>query len=422
MDTMTQKKLVNIVLPRLLSFVFLGFFIASIPALSGAVDFSYGANVRHNALLMRWPSDAGSFMFPKGSFGISATRARIWSRALYKRMTFQGALETSTGFTSSDTGLSGEGSLLGKSKPLERWDVTFDHIKERRSFLRTRLERFDMSFTAGGFDCDIGRQPVSFGTSHFISVLDILAPFAPGDLDGTYKPGIDAFRIRRGLGASGEAEVIAAGAQNINDSAVLGRLRSSIHDFDFELLGGHFRRRNMCGVGWEGEVKSTGFWGEAAFFQRRDGTEKNRGGWSQAAFSGIVGVDCNRYRKFKAGGSLMVQDFGVRKPGELADVYNDAPFREGWVFLGSHRYGILTASYEMHPLIQSGLAGILNLVDNSTLWQPRITVNTGNNTDICMYGWVGTGEKARVTGNLITIRSEFGMLPRGAGFYARWFF
>ena len=389
-----------------------------------AFEFRSGANLRQNALLMSWPSGLDEPL--SGSFGISETRMRFWSSINSGGIVLNGALESRAGFISSTSVIpsvsEGGGSILGKSKPLERWDLTGEHIEEPLTTLSTRIERLDIRWYAGYFDLDLGRQPVSLGTSHFIGVLDVLAPFAPGDLDATYKPGIDAVRIHKGLGMTAEAEIIAAGAKSWSDGAILGRYRTSVKGIDFEFVGGRFRRRGFGGVGWEGEVKEAGIWGEIALFERRENVEKWRGGWSKAAFSGIAGVDVNLPADFKFGGSLMFQDFGVRKPQELENIYEDAPFQEGWIFLASSAYCVLTLNRELHPLVRSDLAGIINLIDNSTLWQPRITINTGDNTDICFYSWIGTGEKPEANDILPTIKSEFGMFPDGGGFYARWFF
>ena len=68
------------------------------------------------------------------------------------------------------------------------------------------------------------------------------------------------------------------------------------------------------------------------------------------------------------------------------------------------------------------IAGLINLVDNSTLWQPRLTISTGDNTDLAFYGWIGLGEKPEAQGLTAQPRSEFGMIPDGGGLYARWFF
>ena len=396
-----------------------------LPKAPSSMEFNYGADLRQNALMMKWPSSIGRLL-SSDSFGISETKMRFHSRLRSGGITLNGALESSAGFTSSDAGMSGifgsDSGIFSKSKPLERWDFTADPIEETSTNLRTRVERLDIMWNLGTLDFDLGRQPVSLGTSHFVGVLDVLAPFAPGDLDATYKPGIDAFRIRKGLGMTGEAEIIAVGAKTVSDGAILGRYRTSLKGIDFEFVGGRFRRRGFGGFGWEGEIGECGIWGELALFERRENVEKWRGGWSKAAFSGVAGIDINLPDKFKLGGSFMFQDFGVRDPKELIDIYEDAPFQEGWVFLSSAAYSVVTLNRELHPLVQSSLAGIINLIDNSTLWQPRLTINTGNNTDLCFYSWIGTGKKTRLNIGSLSIRSEFGMLPDGAGFYARWFF
>ena len=181
------------------------FMFLTLPVTPSALDLNRGANLRQNALLMSWPSGMNKLIFPTGSFGISETRIRVWSSVYCGGVVVNGALESRASFTSSNSGSLGEGSIFGKSKPLEHWDMTVNHIEEQTTSLSSRIERLDIRWNVGGFDLNIGRQPVSLGTSHFVGFLDILAPFAPGDLDATYKPGIDAIRILRGMGISSEA-------------------------------------------------------------------------------------------------------------------------------------------------------------------------------------------------------------------------
>ncbi|MFC1489981.1 hypothetical protein ACFL6K_02100 [Candidatus Latescibacterota bacterium] len=391
------------------------------PENTRAAGFGYGADIRQNVLIMKWPQEM-STQLSSDAFGISETKSRLHSRFYSRGFTVNAAIETSAGFNSSDGAFGSESGIFGKGSPLENWDMTVDHIKDKSTSLRSRIERLDIRFNVASVDINIGRQPISLGTSHFVGVLDVVAPFAPGDMDATYKPGVDAVRVRKGIGMTGEAELIAVAANKISDGAVLGRIRTSLSGVDFEFVGGRFRQRGFGGFGWEGEISEVGIWGEMALFERRKNAEKYRGGWSKAAFSGVAGIDINLPYKFKFGKSVMFQDFGARDSKDLNDIYNDAPFIEGWAFLGSAAYSIVTLHREIHPLIQGDLAGIVNLIDNSTLWQPRITVSTGDETDLSFYGWFGSGKKSHVDGDTVLARSEFGMLPGGAGFYARWFF
>ena len=392
-----------------------------------AVELSHGVALRQNVLLFRRHGDKNDGLVneevvkgPEGAFGVSQSYLRIYEHVKFSRVNFSVEVETRMSLMSSGLEVFGgtisSGSLFGSSKPLEHWDATFEHIDETGTSLRTRLERFNVSVILGSFDIDIGRQPLSLGTSHFVGVLDVIAPFAPGDPDVTYKPGVDAIRMRRGIGMTGEAEIIAVGAKKWEAGAILGRLRLSVKGIDLELVGGRFRRRNFGGIGWEGGIKNFGVWGECAFFERREKVEKIRGGLKRAAFSSVAGIDVNLPVDFKAGGALMYQDFGVRNPDDLfgdLSVYNDAPFREGWVFLASAAYGLITLHRQLHPLVNADMAGLINLVDSSTIWQPMITISVGDNADMSLYGWLGTGDSSS---------SEFGLMPDGGGFYARWFF
>ena len=400
-------------------------FIYAAGVFAGGLDHKYSLALRQNVLVFRQPPGADAFISDR-SFGMTQSALRYDERIYFGNATVSAALDTKLGFTSS--GMAGlgmfesGGGIFGTSDPVERWDATFDHIPDGSTTLQTRLQRLDVRWSIGSYDIDIGRQPLSLGTSHFIGVLDVIAPFSPGDLDATYKPGVDAVRFRRGIGMTGEAEVIAVASKPWDDGALIGRYRTSVKGVDLEVVGGRFRHRGFGGIGWEGGVGEVGIWGELALFEHREGHENIWGGLSGAAFSAVSGIDVNLPADFKAGGALMYQDFGVRDPEDLDEAYAGAPFREGWAFLASAGYGLVTLHRQMHPLIDADLAGILNLVDGSTLWQPRLTVSISDNADMSFYGWISTGRESEYTFTGIDWKSEFGAIPDGGGFYTRWFF
>lgn len=412
---------IRINLMRMVLAVFMSVSLMLMVLPSRAASFDYGADLRQNMLFFGRPEGMPEFLHPDGGSGMSTTAMRLKSTAHHGNMTYSGALETTLNFQSGGFGAIGDGGIFSGGTNLERWDLTAEHISGNSSRLATRLERLDVLWRLGDYDIDIGRQPVTLGTSHFVSVIDIVAPFAPGDPDATYKPGVDAIRIRRPVGFTGEAEIIGVGMDPWEDGAVLARMRKLVKSVDVELIGGRFRRRGFGGIGWEGGVGEVGIWGEFAMFQRRPEEESVRG-WSEAAFSGIAGIDANLPADAIGGCALMWQDFGVRNPDELESVYTEAPYREGWLFLASAAYGVLTFHRQMHPLVDADISGLVNLVDGSTLWQPMVSISVADNADLNLYGWVGTGESSEYSDSGVTMNSEFGSLPKGGGFYARWFF
>ncbi len=386
-----------------------------------------GISLRQNTLSAGWLRRPEGVPLPDGLLGMSETRMRAWLGQAWEGLPWgetrlQAALELETGLSSTTgagLGLIGGGSPAQR-RPFEVANLTLE--RSETSPTRARVERLDLAWSLGAVDVDLGRQPVSLGTSHFVGVLDVLAPFAPGALDASYKPGIDALRVRTALSETGEGELILAGSDPWNQGGSIARLRTSLAGMDVEVLGGRFRNRGFGGLGWEGELGPAGIWGELAIFERRPEAEKYRGGWSGGAFSGVVGADFNLPFETRGGMALMHQDFGARSPQELTAVYADAPYRESWAFLGSSGYGVLTASKQLHPLVNGSLAGLVNLVDGSTLWQPRLTFSISDNSDLGAYGWFGMGAPPRLEGASVTPGSEFGMVPTGLGLYARWFF
>lgn len=384
-----------------------------------------GLALRQNSLTLDWPSRPAGVPLPAGSVGMSETRLRAWLGQSWEEVTITGAVEVQTGLSSAGSGgvgLIGGSISPSKSRPFEIVDLTWEQAPSTASSTRARVERLEVAWRWGMVDVDLGRQPVSLGTSHFVGVLDVLAPFAPGAMDASYKPGIDALRMRTALGDTGEAELIVAGRDPWRLGGTLGRMRGSVSGMDLEILGGRFRNRAFGGLGWEGELGPLGIWGELALFERRPAVEGYRGGWDGAAFSGVMGADFNLPFEAHGGLAVMHQDFGARRPEDLGSVYTDAPYQEGWAFLGAADYGVVTVSRQLHPLAQGSLAGIVNLVDGSMLWQPRVTLSVSDNSDLGAYAWIGLGAPPRVEGGTLVLGSEFGMVPTGLGLYARWFF
>ncbi len=349
---------------------------------------------------------------PTKSYRLSATYVRPELAVSHEEWHLETALELRTLANSADIQALGAaqagGSAFARGRVLERWDLTLDPVVDPDKSVSLRAERLKLSRNFGLFDVDIGRQPVTLGTSHFIGVLDVLAPFPPGDLDSTYKPGIDALRVRGSLGEDGEIEVIGAAADPWSDSASVLRLRHPVKSVDIEILGGRFRQREFGGLGWEGDIEPFAVWGETAIFEH-PGSPK---------FSGIAGAEYRPAKNTTVGLAYFYQGFGARRASDLATAALDAQFQEGWAFLKGRQYLLLTGHRQLHPLVNFDIGGIWSLIDASTLWQPRLSWNAADELDLSVYGWLSTGRSPRG----LSVRSEFGSTADGLGFYGRFFF
>jgi hypothetical protein len=398
---------------------------------SGSTDspWTWGGAWRVIGQWTRWPAAVvtlGTWPAPTVLTGQSRFRLRVEHRTPALRLRAESDLimtlpSRPTGAAGSATG--GGWSDTTPEEGLRLWSWTNHHETRDRRQTHSTIDRLDAAWTWGAIDLDLGRQPISLGTSHFLGVLDVLTPFTPGYLDGTYKPGVDALRLRTGFGTAGEAELIAAGAQPGGAGALLGRFRQNFSGFDLEVVGGRFRHRGMLGFGFEGERHRVTWWGELAGFERRITKERHRGGpFPRYALAWILGAEKTIRTGTRAGLALFHQDFGAREAKDYVNLSQDAPYREGWATLGGTRYGLVTVSQELTPVFHVNLSGIVNLNDRSTLWQPQCVWNTGDNADTTLFFWLPTGRPTQLAFPAPIPRSEFGGFPIGFGFLTRRFF
>ncbi|MBU6429045.1 MAG: hypothetical protein KGR26_08550 [Cyanobacteria bacterium REEB65] len=383
-----------------------------------------GFALRQTTLVAGWPDRSPSSPLPAGALGLADSRLRSWIADSWYGVKFEGALELSSDYgsgTLSNLGLLGSRNP-GSTQPFDIVNLRWQEDSPAAAALAAEVERFDLRWTNGPVDFDVGRQPITLGTSHFVSVLDVLAPFAPGSLDASYKPGIDALRVREGFGDSGEAELIVSGSDPWNQGGTIGRLHGTLGPLDVEVLGGRFRHRTFGGIDWDGQIGQAGMWGEVAAFERLPAVERYRGGLAAVALAAVAGADFDLPYEVQSSIGVLYQDFGARRPQDLEAVYTDAPFQQGWDFLGSAGYAVVTLSHPITPLLSGSLAGLVNLVDASTLWQPRLTYSVSDNADLGAYAWLGTGAPPKTANGQLLLMSEFGTVPTGGGLYARWFF
>lgn len=300
------------------------------------------------------------------------------------------------------------------------WSASLKDSRYTQSQLH--VDRFSFEWQDQGLDFKLGRQAISFGTSHYVSVLDVLQPFSPGTLDSLYKPGIDAMRISKPLGWSGEMELILAPSRISSQDSWFFRMRKLVRDVDVEFLAGRYFERNMIGFGFEADsplFNGSSAWGELAFFSRKPGLETLRSGDSDFATAMIFGID--KYLSSKTSLTLAwyQSDFGTSDPSELLRIATEAPFAQGWHFLRSHSYLVFNVNRELKPSVHFSWNNLLNLEDQSILIQPQLRINLKQNLDLTLYSWLGYGDKVKAG----LTRSEFADLPRQTiGFYLSSFF
>ncbi|MEE2925548.1 MAG: hypothetical protein VX619_12270 [bacterium] len=377
------------------------------------LSLEQGNVLRTTYQFSRWPSELTPHK--KGSFHSSQWNLRHWLKDSeeFHEWSWEFAFETSSSFQS----LAGAGFQNTTESPLRLFDMHSEFRNSTTSKQTISIDRFWYHWRYKDFDITLGRQAIGLGTSHFISVLDIMAPFVPGTLDSTYRPGVDAIRIQTAYGESGERDFIAAFSPEESMHSFLYRQRLLRGNYDFESIIGRVYERNFLGFGFEGSKGRVGQWGELAFFERKN-SEMLRTGSEKFAFSAVFGLEYFLSDGREWGISYFHQDFGASDGLQRLNLITEPIANQGWLTLSGRNYAHLRFSHLIRPLVKANYNAVFNLQDSSGFYQPRVDVNLRDNINLSIFAWITSGKSSS---NQI-VSSEFGSMANGVGLFLQYYF
>ncbi len=282
---------------------------------------------------------------------------------------------------------------------------TVDGIEWRHRFDRLSV-RFDLGANA---DLVIGRQPVSWATTLFLTPSDPFSPFDPADPFREYRVGVDAARLRYYRGAFTQFEVVArparAGLNGARTLTLLARATTNRRGWDLGAWGGLVHDTFGAAASLSGAV---GLWA-----LRAEAAVRDLGG--QLAVRGTVGLD----RTFPvAGRDLYVvievqrDQLGAAAPEDLVAVATSRAFAQGEMQVLGRDTGALQLSWQAHPLVSASTLVVGSLRDGSFMIAPGLGYSVTQATSFRIGAFMGVGEASTVDGALVRLESEYGSVPQ----------
>ena len=280
-----------------------------------------------------------------------------------------------------------------------------DGIQWRHRFDRLSL-RFDLGDNA---DLVVGRQPVSWATTLFLTPSDPFSPFDPADPFREYRIGVDAARLRYYRGAFTQFEVVArparVGLDGDRTLTLLGRATTNRGGWDLGVWGGLVHDTFGAAASLSGAV---GPWALRAEAEVRDFDEG-------LVARGAVGLD----RTFSiARRDLYVvieyqrDDLGATSPDDLLAAATSRAFTQGEMQVLGRDTGALQLSWQLHPLASASTLFMGSLRDGSFLFGPGIGYSVTQGASFRIGAFVGVGEDATLDGGILRFGSEYGAIPR----------
>lgn len=138
-------------------------------------------------------------------------------------------------------------------------------FSEKSFLLNTQIDRANVSYEIGNLNITLGRQRINWGRSFVWNPNDIFNSYSFFDFDYVEKPGADALRVQYYTGASSSVDFVVKVDSSKKISAA-GLYKFPIKNYDVQIMAGIINEQDyVLGTGWEGEIKSVSFKGEATY-------------------------------------------------------------------------------------------------------------------------------------------------------------
>ncbi len=278
---------------------------------------------------------------------------------------------------------------------------------------RHRVDRLAVTVARPLGELALGRQPMSWATTLFLTPADPFAPFDPADPFREYRAGVDAARVRVFPSAMSELEAVVRPAtfDSVTTVTALARGKIAVGRIELAGWGGVLHDRAAGALGVTIRVAGAVLRSEAALRRAGDTT--------------VVRLAVGADRTFEiAGRTLYVlaeyqrDGFGAAGAGGLPTVLGSAPYRRGELqVLGRHEI-MAQATYQLHPLVRLETLSVWNAGDGSALLAPAVGYDALANLGFRLGAFVGIGARRTAAG---FPGSEYGAVPV-AGYLSGSFF
>jgi hypothetical protein len=374
---------------------------------------------------------------------------------------------------SSFPGALGAITLAGGATPSRSLPLQGVAPNDSRFLWRHELDRLLVSYRAGKVDIILGRQPISFGVGFVFKPADLVGTFSPTEVDGEYKPGVDALRVNIALGDFTELALVAAFGGptctsgtlpsgrachsydpqlDVHHSVALARFRTNVKAWDIGAIAGWVRGDVVAGLFITGTVKRFRIRAEAVYTWdvEEDGPDPDRTDWTDwnpltdRFYAGmgnpqhkdnhfaraIFGVDYkfDTKKPLTMLAEIYYNGFGRRHAGDYLALLKKPRVAElGEIFNTGLLYAALGMSWEPHHKVPLALTVMGNLLDPSMFINATMTYKVGDESILVAGAMIPVGRAPaldpaqlfdRDPTNDLQIKSEFGLYP--FVFYVQW--
>jgi hypothetical protein len=292
--------------------------------------------------------------------------------------------------------------------------------------LRMGLDRARVGLRGKRVHFDLGRFPVNRSVAQIFTPNDFFAPFAATAVNTMFKPGVDAARLRVGLGKLSSLEVVSVmgwrdgWVPTWGQSALLVRPSVVAWGFEWAALGGKIAERWVAGASFQGDAGPIGLRGEGHVgFPDREGNGLDRDRDIHVRLSAGPNVNF-AWQGARIGAEYAFFSDGAANPADYIARFGRR-FPDDLPYLGRH-YIAGMAGLEIVPVLRVDAIGLVNANDGSGMAGIFASYSISDEADLLVGGFIPWGRLPPSTAAIPMLRSEFGLQPTTLFLETRVFF
>ncbi|MBO6517158.1 MAG: hypothetical protein JJ975_11465 [Bacteroidia bacterium] len=151
-------------------------------------------------------------------------------------------------------------------------DMSWSWINKPNLISHTTIDRLWVNYSTAKWDVRLGRQRINWGQNVVWNPNDLFNVLNYTDFDYEERPGSDAFKAERFFKKGRSFQVAYKFTEDFDDAVFAAMYKFNKKNYDVQILAGKYNRDVALGVGWAGNIKSSGFKGESTYFHPIDDT------------------------------------------------------------------------------------------------------------------------------------------------------
>ena len=261
------------------------------------------------------------------------------------------------------------------------FDLSVNVVDRDNLLIHSMIDRLYVQWNKNDWELRAGRQRINWGTNLVWNPNDLFNAFSFFDFDYEERPGADAIRLQKYTGFASSVELAVKIADDMEDFVAAGMWKVNSGGYDVQFIGGVANENVALGLGWAGNIRTSGFKGEATYFQPFEVSLSDK-----RALLASLTWDYSFTNSLYIMWSGLYNSAGSNEPGQFQSMSFTSTRRLTTKNLTNYKFStIVQATYPIHPLLNAGLAVMLFPGDQAMFIFPTLSWSIVQNLDLDIF-------------------------------------